>query len=950
VRKSLPVPTGIPLGVVSPREQLVRSLAIALVTTALGSASLGCGPLELDGQGVDAGIVKLPFDASAVLSEFDLGDASPLSPRAPNVRITKPTTGSAVETDRVRIEGTADDDRGVASVAVRIGPNQPLYAQTSDNFRTWYVESMAPIGEFQVEVIARDLDDQTSRTERISLTRPSALPDVAAPTLTISSPADGSSPLHPLVLVRGTAQDDRAVVSIEVRRNGELLSERQVETDDLYARWSRLVPLIAGEQNELVFTARDGSGHETTAKLTLQGRATTDRSAPTLDVSSPAEGARVSAATLDVRGSASDDVGVREVKLRVGRTPQGASAVVWTAYQDTVTSDGFATFGATLQVPSGAFVVELRAIDLNGLTTSITRNVTSDFLSDWGEEIILPLRLHAATAPTPLKFALTRQGIDEVFTEAIQRDIRLLELDTTTLITDAVNQIKQSCGTRWRENNPDPRHDCAATNYGKDRNPVIPWQRTPEFSMVRLLTMTPANVVVTGTSLANLQSLADALGIGGGFHDILADTMGIPATQEIVSTASVVRALQEYWMQAHPEVLPGAKLPISLYDSMHELSPLAERFGPRGGHPGLLDPAFPPRSELLTPSFEMRLTATSNLHWMDGVDTVGADGRALKDYIALVVDGTGPSFDDVLEFDFNDPARFDVVGLTPQPRADMRMLLQENTAFVRTCTANNTTCKNNLPSAPAPGYVWANPRWQIETVVAAAAFYQYQNRRNYSRTYNLLIVPAATVTVGQAPDPAGWSTFETLINLGDPPPPQYLWETISEVGQVALHNTGSATLPEGGVNVAFSLQGINVGLSADGIRTAMRPRLQEQRQKLSDRLLGDYEKNNGPVDFFYRRGVDNLPYLFFVAASDPRPVATYGYKKPGFFAEPELTTKLSNTAAGTSGDSTHEKLLLPLNQTTTVYMRDDTDQLIRLRFVVGADASEIEVSVAKRVR
>ncbi|MEY4514981.1 MAG: hypothetical protein RLZZ450_7103, partial [Pseudomonadota bacterium] len=858
--------------------------------------------------------------------------------------------GSGVTGTTVRIEGTADDDRGVASVSVRIGPNQPVFAETGNDFRTWYVESVSPIGAFDVVALARDLDGQSSPAARIALTRPSSLSDDAAPSIAVESPANGSSPLHPLVLVRGTATDDRAVVAIEVRRNGELLGEREVETDDLFARWSRLVPLIAGEQNALVFSARDGSGHETKTTLTLQGRATTDRTVPTLTLSVPANLAHVATSTLDVSGTASDDVGVREVKARVGRTPAGATAVVWGDYQVVKTSDGFATFSGTFSAPAGTFQLEVRAIDLNGLTTSVTRSVTSDFVSDWSEDVSLPLRLHAVTAPPLLNFALTKKGVDEVFTEAIQRDIRLLELDTTALITDAVNQIKQSCGVRWRENNENPRHDCSATDYGKDRSPPIPWQQTPEFSMVRLLTMTPANVVVTGTSLANLQGLADGLGIGGGFHDILADTLGVPATQEIVSTASVVRALQEFWMQTHPEVLPGAKLPISLYDSMHELSPLSERYGPRGGHPGLLDPAFPVRSELLTSIFEMRLGATSNLRWMDGIDAGGSAGAALKDYIALVVDTTGPALDDVLEFDFNDPARFDVVGLVHAPRADMRMLLQENAAFVRTCVANNSTCKNNLPAAPAPGYVWQNPRWQIESVVAAAAYYQYQNRSGYSRTYNLLIVPAATVTVGLSPNPRGWTTFETLINLGDPPPPQYLWETISEVGQVALHNTGSATLPEGGVNVAFSLKNINVGLTADGIRTAMRPRLQEQRHKLSDQLLGDYAKNNGAVDFYYRRGADNTPYLYFVAPSDPRPSAGYGYTKPGFFVDPALTTKLSTTAAGTSGDSVHEKLALPLNKTTTVYMSDDAGQLERLSFVVGSDPSEIEVLVAKRVR
>jgi Bacterial Ig domain len=921
----------------------VRKLFSACVVFSL---SAGCGPLGLEStSGVDAG--RAPFDARAILGEFD-DEAGLLPARAPSIQILNPSAGAVVLAP-LAIAGTAIDDTGVASVAIRVGPNQPRYAVSGDSFRSWTFSANVPVGNFAVVATARDLEGNESAPARVQLSNPSDAPDDAPPTLLIQSPADGSSPLQQLALVRGIASDDRAVVSVELTRNGVAMTEREVETDDFFASWSRSVPLLPGETNTLVFTARDAAGHTTSAQLELQGRASTDRSAPTVELSTPGEGAQFSGTTLDVRGRANDDVGIREVKARIGRVLPGASELVWGAYQAVQTSDGYANFSLTLDAPSGPFQLEVRAIDLSGLSGSLTRSVVNGYIPVYSPEVLLPLRVHAQVTAPALNFSLTRSGIDEVFTESIQRDIRLLELDTTALITDAVNKIKSSCGLLWQQNNANPRHDCSATDYGKDRTPAIPWQQTPEYAMVRLLTMTAANVVVAGTSLGNLQSLADALGIGGGFHQILADTFGTPITQEVVQTASVVRALQEFWLQTHPNVLPGAKLPITLYDGMHELSPLAERFGPAGGHPGLLDPAFPPRSVLLTPQFEMRLVARSNLQWMDGVDTTGSGGDAKKDYLALVVDTTGPSFDDVLEFDFTDPARFDVVGLVAAPKADMRMLLRENPAFVRTCTNNAAACKANLPASPLTGYVWANPRHQIESVVAGAAYFQYQNRRNYTKTYNLLI-PAATVTVGSGGNPAGWSTFETLVNLGDPPPPQYLWETISEVGQVALHNFGGATLPEGGVNVAFSLTNINVGLTADGIRSAMRPALQDQRRELSDRLLGDYQKNNGAVDFFYRLGADNKPYLYFVAASDPRSVAGYGYATPGFFADEALTLKQSSTAAGTSGDSAHEKLALTPNTTTVSYIKDDTGALVKLRFVVPADSTEIEVYVSRKAR
>jgi hypothetical protein len=910
--------------------------------------SAACGPIELEPSG-DAGLrTRPPLDAAIILAEFDRGhpDAGS-SANPPSVRISAPAAGSTV-TERVRIEGSAEDDRAVASVWVRVGPNQPVAASSSDGYRHWSVEVATPLGMFEVSATARDDLGQTSAPARVALTRAGGAADATAPTVSISAPADGSTPLHLLALIEGTTADDRGVVSISVTRNGELLSEREVETSDFFAHWSRLVPLLPGETNTLVFTARDASGKEGSTTLKLEGRATSDHSPPKLDVKSPQEGASFDAEALSVSGSASDESGIREVKLRVGYTPSGATEPVFGAYQAAQTSDGYQSFSASLPAVPGALVLEVLAIDLNGLSTRVRRTVTNTLMPMYAQELELPLRLPSEAAPTLLDFALSRSGIDEVFTEDIQRDIRVLELDTTALITDAVDRIKTSCGVRWKENNEDPRHDCSSAGYGSDRSPPIPWQQTPEYSMVRLLTMTPANVVVAGTSLENLQGLADLLGIGGGFHDILADSLGIAPTREIVSTPSVVRALQSNWMETHPEVLPGAKLPITLYDSMHELMPLAERFGPRGAHPGLLDPAFPPRSALLTDAFEMKLVATSNLRWLDGVDAVSADGTPRKDYLAMVFDTTGPSFDDVLEFDFNDPARFDIRGLVAAPRADLRMLLRENPAFIRTCTLNNATCRNNLPSAPAAGYVWSFPKFQIEPTVAMAAYYEYQNRRNYTRTYTLLGIPAATVKVGADGAPAGWTSFETLLDLGEPPPPQYVWETISEVAQVALHKFGNTTLAEGRVNVAFTLRNVNVGLTADSIRAAMRPRLQEQRSKLSQRLLGDYKKNNGAVDFYYRRGADGAPYVFFVAPEDPLPTAAT-HAKPGFFSDAALTNKVSTKDPGSSGDSSHEKLAIKTGE-SVVYMSDAGGQVVRLRFVVGTDPKEIAVFLARKVR
>jgi hypothetical protein len=879
-------------------------------------------------------------------------DGGPLD-ALPTVVITSPAGGSTLSAGPVRVVGTSSDDHGVGAVFVKVGPNVPLLAQTTDGFKHFWLESPLPPGMFDVEAWAHDTAGQKGEADRITLIGPASTTDDAAPTVTVSEPEDGSAPLHALVLVRGTASDDRAVVGMELYRNGELYDERPVETQDFFASWSWLVPLVPGLDNELRFVAKDAGGRSGETTIRLFGRAEVDREPPEVTIGAPADMASVETDQLAISGTAHDGVGVREVKVRIGTKTEGTSELTWSDYERAETSDGFASWTHSLALPAGEVTLEARAIDLNGLGQSATVTVTNTFVPTWSSEREIPLRLREPSAST-LHFELDQDGVNEVIAPDIQKDTVLLELETTAMLTDAVEQIKTSCGTAWRNNDSDPHHNCDLTALGQTYGDAqgVRWQDSAEYSLVRLLTMTPKNAVVDGTSVDELENLSDSLDVGGGFHQILADTFGIGVTTEIISTSSVVRALQNYWMASHPEVLAGAKLPITLYDGMNDLAPLKDRFGPKGGHPGLLDPSFTPHSEVFGAGFKLLLGADSNLQWLDGVDLTGNEGDIEKDYIAVVADTTGPTYDDVLEFDFTDPAKFDVVGLTPSPKVDLRMVMQENARWIDSCLPSqggDAGCKNNLPASPLAGYIWAQPRYQVETLIAGSAYEQYKTRANVRNEYRWLlgIIKAAEVTVGRN-NPAGWATFSTFLDIGSPPESQYLWELILEVGQKALHNFSGQTLAEGRANVAFTLRDIDVGMTANEIRAAMRPELQRQRHVLSDMLLGDYQQNNGAVDFTYRHGADGAPYLFFTAASDPRPDASYTYAQPGFFADEALTTKVSTTTAGTSGDTEHEKLKLAPGE-ITVYVKDETGSLFRLRCVVS-DSSEIQVFVARKVR
>jgi len=863
----------------------------------------------------------------------------------PTIEFTAPADKSEVP-ESVRFEGTAIASEGVASVFVAVGPNVPLLAKSDDGFRTWWLEAKTPPGTFSATALAYDSAGvPSSKPAKITLTRSVSTPDNAAPTVTITAPPDGSSPPQPTVLVTGTAQDDLGVVSMEVRRNGELLTERPIETENFFATWARLVPLLPAQDNQLTFTAIDASGHKGEATITLKGPTVLDTEPPTVAITSPKDKDAPKTESVSVAGAAFDNKGVVQVKVRVGvQQPDGT--VSWGSYEKASTADGFAHWSAAVATPPGTLHLQARAIDVSGLAQNTEITLDNNYQPVWGDESYIPLRVHDEDPPAQANLELDRDGVNAILNTQIQKDTLLLELDPTPLLENSLDQIKVACGTSWKKDSPNPNHDCSLTPLGQTfKGADGTWKSSPEYALVRLLTMTPANVVVKGTSIEGLQGIADGailgITIGGGFNQVLAETLGIERTREIVTTPSAALALRTEWISTHPNLAKGV-LPVTLYDAMNDLEPLGSLLGPAGNHPGVTDPSTPPKSKVFGPDFKMVLGATSNLRWRDGID-LGAG----KDYIAVIQDTKGPSFNDVLEFDFEDPAKFDVVGLIPSPTVDLRFKILENAAFIPSCSGNNA-CKGNLPGAPLNGSsIWAQPGWQLERIITTAARNDYKTRV-YEDCLIDFLGCQARVAVGKDGDPAAWTKFDILFNLGNPPKDQYLWELINEVAQVALHKFGSTTVPEGQANVAFTLSDVPVGLTADQIRKAVRPYLQQQAPELSKGLLGDYAKNNGAVDFFYQRGADGAPYLFFIAPTDPRPIADYSYKQVGFFEDEALTKKASTTADGGSGDTAHEKVKLTPGD-RTLYIADDTGQLARLRITTPDGANpEILVRVARK--
>lgn len=561
---------------------------------------------------------------------------------------------------------------------------------------------------------------------------------------------------------------------------------------------------------------------------------------------------------------------------------------------------------------------------------------------EFGPETELTLRI-SDDAPPDLVLQMGRDEVAALFGD-VAEDIELLELDSTPLLTNTLDAIKFACGDDWQLDKEDPNHDCSLTPLGQSFGNGN-WQTSAEFSMVRILTMTPANSVVDGTSLETVAGLSDFLSwFTGGFSGLMAESLKIAKNDEFLDTQSVVASLRQNLIGTHPEVSADGKITITLADALADMATLSDRLGPAGEHPGILVPDFPTHGEVFGPDFQMNVVAESNLRVLDGVDLSKG-----KDFISVIVDVTGPSFTDEAEFDFNDPDKFSLTGLTPNPTLDLRFAIYEHPSFVKACTSDvSEACVNNKPGFPVGNnLVWTLDPWDFEYIVAYAGFLKYATLQSVVTKW--LPLPTDVVKVG---NPAGWAVFNVPLGfLFNEPPAQFVWEMINEVAQYDLHHLkagGPATFPEGSANVEFTLEDIPVGITGEEAATAVRPHLQGQASEIAGYLLGNYKENSGPVDFYYRRADDGVPYLFWVAPGDLAEGLPYGWDKPGFYADPGLTEKLSSTDAGV-GDGSHEKLRIEAGE-TVVYAQDDEGDTYRIRIVAPeGDPKEITVYVAKQV-
>ncbi|MFT3928124.1 MAG: hypothetical protein QM778_36685 [Myxococcales bacterium] len=643
------------------------------------------------------------------------------------------------------------------------------------------------------------------------------------------------------------------------------------------------LPLTLAEnvENTIEVEARDPDQRSTMAQFVV----TQDSTPPLLEVTSSAR--ETTAASLEVEGTASDPSGIEQVEIQAA---DGALLEL----------GALSPWKANLLLAQGINAFEVVARDRAGNENRVDLSLTRQRMLWLGE----PRRNAGET-----QIEMDRFNLEDLLDEADQKSLSVVQVDLKPSIKQALERIREP------------------ERFGVDTSA---WG-SAEKNLQRILNMTPDTADLSGTSIEDLLNVANAVGLPS--PRILSQLLGRGITDFIVDPDVAADVLTEKLIGTHPNIQQDANgayvIDISLYDVLQNLTTLAPRFGPAGAHPGFLDGQS--YSEVLESGFLLSLPVHSNLVQYDAVDL----SRSSKDFFFLL------NGDRVLDFNVLED-QFSVVGLKDEPTVNLRIRLKEAPGAM----LKGGTNRYASPDAAHPGFYRGNSQgyavspWFFEHATVEIGYRMFFDAyANTSYKHELHYDAGSIKDAAVIGWDHGWVHVETAGNIGNVPPDIYAWDLLMEVAQVRLHDNGVA---EGMADMAFTLNDLSIGLTADQLVEKLRPRLAEQETKLSELFVGDLGLAASSADFFYEPvdGADGV--LLFRAAGDSE--GAYAYPTPGFFGDAALTQKVSTLAPlGGANDSTHEKV--PATVGAKYYAADEKGEPFQIE-IVQRDGNRVGVQVS----
>lgn len=225
--------------------------------------------------------------------------------------------------------------------------------------------NIAPPGYYMIHVLTNGIPSAASII-RIPGTA-QAPADTTAPSLAITSPANNSTHPAGTVTVSGTASDNVGVRDVRVRVDTN--AYQTATTTNAWANWTINLSITTGGSHTITANARDAAGNFVTRGITINiGTAPTqDTTQPNIAITSPAANSTVSS-PITVTGTASDNVGVRDVRVRLDNG----------VYRTATTTNAWANWTISVTSPTGSHNIVANARDAAGnfRLAAVSVNVT----------------------------------------------------------------------------------------------------------------------------------------------------------------------------------------------------------------------------------------------------------------------------------------------------------------------------------------------------------------------------------------------------------------------------------------------------------------------------------------------------------------------------------------------------------------------------------------------
>jgi hypothetical protein len=468
-------------------------------------------------------------------------------------------------------------------------------------------------------------------------------------------------------------------------------------------------------------------------------------------------------------------------------------------------------------------------------------------------------------------------------------------------------------------------------------------------NMQSLLNMTPDTADLTGTSFEALIDLAPLVGVSPA--RALADLTDANVEDRFLSSTAIAETLLDNVIATHPAAIvrPGPRtvenpegvysvaprsLPITLADAASDFATFATAFGEvRDGsvyHPGFV--VGDVSASILGPDFSLTVRANANALPFKGYDaslgepasvnSISSQATTLFNFDDpnwLVINGLVPGTPVIREITFRivEDDRFHVGGLSPLP----------------------------YPQGSSPA--WFLAPWTLERVILDSSLLAFEGLSSSSEYF----VPGDESPIFSIEVVDGWTEIQTRGGVGSPPPAGYVWDLLLEIAQVRIHDGGIA---EGDANAVFTLRDIPVGIDTRTIERTIRANLEADPFSLVDIAEQIIDTTRGDADFYYVRGAGpdgiEADWLFFVSPDDLRtddtggPARDWAYAQPGFFADSELTQRVSSLIE-VDGDVSHEKVALVAGQ--PLFFEDDEGARYAVSLLERRGRSTVAVQVER---